>query len=78
MKIQKVRVEMRLPKDLVDAVDEAAARVGLRRNAFFGIAVSLLAVQLAAKFLPGAKRDHLFERMEKQIQDRLDVARKAL
>lgn len=78
MKEDKLRMELRVPRELVEHVDQAASMVGLSRSAFFAIAVSLLAAETSQVFLMGAQRKHLFERLEERILARLEKARQGL
>lgn len=76
----RVRVELRVSRGLADLVGELAEVTGLRRNAFFVLAASKFAVDLMILHcrISGAKRDVLFDRIEKELLGALAEARKAL
>lgn len=78
MTTEKMRVDLRLPRELVEAVDHVAGTVGLKRNAFFAIASAQLAAQMSGVLVTGAKRRHLFEIFEEQVTEMLLKARRVL
>lgn len=78
--LDRVRVELRVSRSLADLADDLADSVGLRRNAFFVLAAAKFATELTTLYcqLTGAKRDILFDRIEKDLLSALDEARKTL
>jgi uncharacterized protein (DUF1778 family) len=77
---ERIRIELRVSRGLADLTDELADVVGLRRNAFFVLAASKLALELSILYcrMTGAKRDVLFDRIEKDLLAALAEARKTL
>lgn len=77
---ERIRIELRVSRGLADMADELSDVIGLRRNAFFVLAASKFAVELMLLYcrLSGAKRDVLFDRIEKELLAGLAEARKAL
>lgn len=77
---ERVRVELRVSRSLADLADELADTVGLRRNAFFVLAAAKFATELIGLYcqLTGAKRDVLFDRIEKDLLSTLAEARRSL
>lgn len=76
----RVRIELRLSRGIVDLADEFAEVIGLRRNAFFVLAAAKMAVELTILYrnFTGAKRDILLDRIEKEVMEALTEARKTL
>lgn len=77
---ERIRIELRVSRGLAELADELADTIGLRRNAFFVLAASKFAVDLTILYcrMTGAKRDVLFDRIEKELLGGLAEARKAL
>jgi len=75
---ERVKTDMRLPRLLIQHVEEIADLVGLPKNAFFTVAASMLAVQLSRQYAPGKKRAKLLADLEKEVQKIFKEAKKAL
>jgi uncharacterized protein (DUF1778 family) len=77
---ERIRIELRVSRAMVDLADEFADVIGLRRNAFFVLAASKLVAEWMILYarMPGAKRDVYFKILEKEVLEALEGARKAL
>lgn len=77
---QRVRIELRVARPLVGLIDEFSDMIGLRRNAFFVLAVSKMVAEWMILYarMPGAKRNVYFEILEKQVLEAIGEARKYL
>ncbi|OGO08164.1 MAG: hypothetical protein A2Y61_00330 [Chloroflexi bacterium RBG_13_60_13] len=74
---QRIPIYLRLPRLLVERVEEICYALGVPKNAFFAIGAATLALNLLP-LMPGKKRPRLLADLEKFVQDILANARKAL
>lgn len=75
---ERVKTDMRLPRILIQHVEEMAPLVGLPKNAFFTIAAAKMAVELSKRYAPGRKRRSMLDSLEREIQKIFREARKSL
>jgi uncharacterized protein (DUF1778 family) len=77
---ERIRIELRLSRPIVELIDEIADVIGLRRNAFFVLAATRMVAEWMILYarMPGAKRNVYFQILEKQALEALENARKSL
>lgn len=75
---ERVKTDMRLPRILIQHVEEMALLVGLPKNAFFTIAAAKMAVELSKRYAPGRKRRSMLNSLEREVQRVFKEARQAL
>lgn len=75
---ERVKTDMRLPRVLIQHVEEMAPLVGLPKNAFFTVAAAKLAAELSRQYAPGRKRRKMLDDLEKTVQAIFKEARKEL
>lgn len=74
---ERVKTDMRLPRMLVQHVEEMAELVGIPKNAFFTIAAARLAVELSKRYAPGKKREKMLRELELMVQKIFKAARES-
>ena len=74
---ERVKTDMRLPRVLIQHVEEMAELVGLPKNAFFTVAAAKLAAELSKQYAPGKKRKTMLQDLEKEVQRIFREAKKA-
>jgi len=75
--MDRLRTDVRMPRDLALQVEDACAILGLRKNTFLTMAVALLLAQLA-EALPVGKRETVVRVAEEHFAVVWDRVRKAL
>lgn len=65
---ERVKTDLRLPRMLVQHIEEMAELVGLPKNAFITIACAMLATQLSKRYAPGKKRKKMLTDLEKMCE----------
>lgn len=74
---ERVKTDMRLPRMLVQHVEEVADLCGLPKNAFFTIAAAMLATRLSKRYAPGKKRRKMLLDLERMAKKCFQEAREA-
>lgn len=72
----RVKTDLRLPKQLVKQVEACCEALGVPKNAFFVLAAIRLAAEMGP-IMPGKKRITLLIEIEKIFQKVISEARKA-
>jgi phosphopantothenoylcysteine synthetase/decarboxylase len=75
---ERVKTDMRLPRVLIQHVEEMAELVGLPKNAFFTVAAAMMATFLSRQYAPGKRRKKMLDDLEKEVQKVFREARKEL
>jgi hypothetical protein len=65
---ERVKTDMRLPRMLIQHVEEVAELCGLPKNAFLTVAAAMLATQLSKRYAPGKKRKRMLLELEKMCE----------
>lgn len=71
----RTRTDVRLPAKMVEGVVTVCHALGIPKNGFHAIASGLLLVKLIP-LIPGQKRRHLLDHVERMLKKALDEARK--
>lgn len=74
----RVKTDMRLPRAVVQHVEEMAESVGLTKNGFFTVAASMLAAKLSRDYVQGRKRRTMLLQLEKEVQKTFKDAKKSV
>lgn len=72
----RVRTDVRMPKDMAARVEHLCQVMGIQKNAFLTLAVGHLIAVMAPLF-PGQKRKTILDRVEKAFLDIMKQARKS-
>lgn len=72
---ERTKTDMRLPKELIEAIDRVCASVGVKKNAFFVLSAAYFCASLAP-MLKHPKRGMVLREVEKLFQKVMDEARK--
>lgn len=74
---ERVKTDMRLPRMLIQHVEEMGDLIGLPKNAFFTIAAAMLATRMSKRYAPGKKRRKMLADLEKLVARCFKEAREA-
>lgn len=74
---KRVKIDLRLPRSLIEQVETVCYALGIPKNAFFALGVAGLTAELAP-LLPGPKRGRLVQDLERIVLNTLEAAKKAL
>lgn len=72
---ERIKTDLRMPRVLLEWVEEICRGLGISKNAFFSIAGALLALRILP-ILPGTKRSGLFRSLKQfvyQVVEELEV-----
>lgn len=75
--VERVKTDMRMPRGLVDWIEEVCKALGVSKNAFFSMAGAALAMKFVPLF-PGAKRQKLFKELKRFMLQVLDETESSL
>lgn len=73
---ERVKTDMRLPRRLINLVEEASLQLGIPKNAFMAIAAAKLVAELSKNLGPGKKRLRLIYELEEEVQKIFEDAKK--
>lgn len=72
----RIKTDVRFPRQLVEHVETCCQATGMPKNAFIAMGAAILVVMLTP-LLPGQRRKHVLDRIEEMFQTLITKARKA-
>jgi len=74
----RVKTDVRLPRVLIQRLDEVAQIVGLSKNGFLTVASAAFIADLSRSFVPGKKRLDMLKDLEEEVRRIFKEAKKSL
>ena len=70
---ERAKTDIRMPRSLLEQIDEAAEACGLSKNAFFAVGAARLCAELAKTIFSTPKRVSKLKKLQKTVNELFDT-----